>query len=147
MTRISRFKLPQGVLLKIYQLFFEVMARSKPKEIFLEIINDILSPTERIMIAKRITIIYLLIKGIDQRSIAKTLKVSTSTVSRYAVLIEGKEKGVRKIVENMIKKEKVLDFLEDTFVDLFIQPGFKIGHWDLYWQHKKRKREKETTGL
>jgi len=147
MTRISQYKLQEDVWLKIYQLFFEVIAKIKTKEVFNQTFNEILSPTERIMIAKRIAIIYLLLKKIDQFTIAKTLKVSTATVCRYAVLIEGKEKGIKKIVSDMMKKEKVLDFLEEAFSELFIQPGIKKGHWASYWQYKKRKEQKKATGL
>jgi hypothetical protein len=32
----------------------------------------------------------------------------------------------------MIKKEKVINFFEDTLADFFIQPGLQKGHWHLY---------------
>lgn len=147
MTRISRARLSDEIWIRIYQLFFEVIAQIKTKKTFNEAMEDIFSPTERIMVAKRIAIIYLLLKNVPQLLIAKTLKVSSATVSRYAVLIENRQEGLRKIISLMMKKEKVLDFLNDVFADLFIQPGIKIGHWDLYWQHKKRKERKKSSGL
>jgi len=145
--RISKNKLNEEILLKVYQLFFEVVSRFDTKDSFFDIIDDILYPTEKIMIAKRVAIIYLLIKNISQDAIAKTLKVSTGTVSRYAILFNDKETKIIKLLKTMITKEKVLDFLEDTFADLFIQPGIKKGHWELYWEHKKRKEQKQTTGF
>ncbi len=147
MVRVSKFRLREEILIRLYQLFFEVMSRSAKKDLFFEIINEIFSPTEKIMMAKRITIIYLLIKGVDQVVIANTIKVSTGTVSKYAVMFYNKDTKLVKLIRRMIAKEKVLDFLDDVFADIFIQQGIKIGHWDLYWQHKRKKDRRETTGL
>jgi Trp operon repressor len=123
------------------------MSRSAKKDLFFEIVNEIFSPTEKIMMAKRITIIYLLIKGIDQITIANTIKVSTGTVSKYAVMFYNKDTKLVNLIRRMITKEKVLDFLDDVFADIFIQPGIKIGHWDSYRQHKRKKIRREATGL
>ena len=147
MVRISRYKLKEEILLKIYRLFFEIIAHSNSQVAFLDVINDIFSPTEKIMIAKRIAIVYLLIKKIEQRDIATTLKVSTGTVSKFAILFNNKETKTVKLIEKMLLKEKVLNFLEDTFADLFIQPGIKIGHWDSYWKHERAKQKRKETGL
>ena len=84
MTRISKRILKERVLLKLYSLFFEIMSQYNNKENFLSLIEDILSPTEKIMITKRVAVIYLLIKGVDYRDISEVLKVSTGTVVLYA---------------------------------------------------------------
>jgi Trp operon repressor len=147
MVRISKFRLREEILIRLYQLFFEVMSRSAKKDWFFEIINEIFSPTEKIMIAKRITIIYLLIKGIDQAIIANTIKVSTGTVSKYAVMFYNKNTKLVELIRKMITEEKVLNFLDDVFADIFIQPGIQMGHWNLYWQHKRRKDRRKATGL
>lgn len=147
MVRISKRYLSEKILLRLYYLLFEVISRSTKKERFFKILEDIFSPTEKIMIAKRITIIYLLIKGIEQKVIADTIKVSTATVSKYAVIFYNKSTPLVQLIKNMISKEKVLDFLDDVFANLFIQPGIKKEHWSLYWEHKKRTTEKKTTGL
>lgn len=147
MVRISKYKLKDDVLIKIYRLFFEIVSRSNSKDSFLEVIDDMFSPTEKIMLAKRLAIIYLLIKGIDQINIAKVLKVSTGTVAKFSVLFYRKDTKVVRVIKKMIKQEKILDFIDDMFTDLFIQPGIKMGHWRMYWENKKRKDIKEVTGL
>ncbi len=145
--RISKRKLDEEILLKIYRLFFEVISRFDTEESFFQIFDDILYPTEKIMIAKRVAIIYLLLKGIEQDAIAQSLKVSTATVSRYAALFYEKDQKIVTLLKSMITKEKALNFLEDTFADLLIQPGIKVGHWQSYWDHKRKKDRREQTGF
>lgn len=139
--------LGENVLLKIYQLFFEIIDRSDTQHSFYEILDDILYPTEKIMIAKRVAIVYLLLKGISQDNIAESLKVSTGTVSRFSILFSKKETKIMELLKHMITKEKALAFLENTFTDLLIQPGIKRGHWKLYWEHKRQKLRDKTQGI
>ena len=147
MTRVSKKYIKEEIIIKLYRLFFEVFSRSDNQQSFLSLIDDILSPTEKVMIAKRLGIIYLLIKGVDFRTIADTLKVSTSTVLFYSVVYKEKKVQTTKLIEQMLKKEKVLNFLEDLFTDLAIHPGIYIGHHKLNWEHEKRKEERKALPL
>lgn len=144
MVRISKKYIREEIIIKLYRLFFEVLSKSDDQESFLSLIDDILSRTEKIMIAKRIGIIYLLIKKVNYRTIADTLKVSTATVLFYSIIFEEKETKLVKSIKQMLKKEKVLNFLDDLFSDLLIHPGFYIRHHELKWAHKKRQEERKT---
>lgn len=146
MTRISKRKISGEILLRIYQLFFEVFSRSHSHDSFLVLLDDVLTPTEKIMVAKRIGIIYLLIKEVDQQTISEILKVSTSTVSIYCVQFYKRETRIVKIIKNMLTKEKVLDFMEDIFAGLWIQPGLKKGHYKLKLEYDKSKRNRKYLG-
>lgn len=147
MTRISKRKLSDEALLKIYNLFFEIVHRSRNREHFLEILGDILSPTEKIMIAKRVAILFLLLKEIEQRTIARVLKVSTATTSKFANLFFNKDSKTMQILRQLISQEKTMDFLEDIFMSIFNQPGIKIGHWKMYWDYERKKERKKATGF
>ena len=59
MARISKYKLRDDVLEKLFGLFFEIIGNQDDKNEFNEIINGVFSYNERIMFAKRIAIIYL----------------------------------------------------------------------------------------
>lgn len=143
MVRISKKRLPEEYYLRINQLFFEIVARATTKTDFYSIIDDLLSPTEKIMIGKRIGLIYLLIKGIDQRTIAHTLNLSTCTVAKFSLLFHNKETSITKLINRMIVKEKVLGFLDDLFSEIFTQPGIYKGHYQRQWEHKLRKEKRE----
>ena len=143
MTRISKKYIKEEIIAKLYRLFFEIFSRSDDQHSFFMLIDDILSPSEKIMIAKRFGIIYLLIKGVDFRSISNILKVSTATVLFYSFTYKAKRVQTTKIIERMLKKEKVLNFLEYLFADLTIHPGIYIGHHQLKWKHEKRKENRK----
>lgn len=147
MVYISKKKLSHEVLDKIFRLFLEVMSKSSNSGEFLDLANEIFSPSEKIMMAKRITIIYLLVKGIDQIVITDVLKVSTATVAKFALLNFQKDSKLVELMRTMIKKEKVFNFIEDLIADLFIQPGIKIGHHKLHWEQERKKQNRKLTGL
>lgn len=146
MARISRRKVDEDVLLKLYRLFFEIVSRFEDQEDFSTIVDDILSPTEKIMVAKRVGIIYLLIKKVDYRDIVELLKVSTATVVFYAALFRDKNSRLINLIKTMLKKEKVLNFFDDLFADLMIHPGVYKGHWQMYWDRKRKQKERKTLG-
>jgi len=57
MVHLSSYPLEKEKLLKLYRLFFEIIVKSGSRDNFIIVMNDILSPPEQIMIAKRIAII------------------------------------------------------------------------------------------
>ena len=143
MVHLSSYPLEKEKLLKLYRLFFEIIAKSGSRDNFIIVMNDILSPPEQIMIAKRIAIIYLLTKGINPSAIAYYLKVSKSTVAKFSLLFYEKETKTIEIIRNLISKGKLLGFIEDIFADLFIQPGIKIGHWVMKREQERSKDERK----
>jgi len=109
----------------------------------MELIQDILTPVEQIMIAKRIAIIYLLTKHVEQVVIADNIKVSRATVGKFNLLFYKKKTRLIKIIESFLNNEKIGHFFEDLFADIFIHPGIYIGHHKLKWEHEKRKEERK----
>ena len=145
MARISRIRLKDEILEKIFALFFEIVGKKSNLKDFKDTIFEILSPVERIMIAKRVAIIYLLLKGIDQRSISKVLKVSNATVSKFAVLME-KSTGVVPTFTKILTNEKIIDFIDRMFASLF-PPGTYGTDWKAAWERRKRIAYRKTYGI
>ena len=143
MVHLSKRYFEKEKLKKLYQLFFEIVSRSTTKDNFLLIVSDILSPSEQVMVAKRIAIIYLLTKGLNQTDISEYMKVSRATVAKYALLFYDKETKTIQMIKSLITKGKVLGFIEDMFAELFIQPDLKIGHWQMKREHERSKDERK----
>ena len=134
MIRISRFKLDNRAYQKLFDLTFEVIGQKHNKEDFNKILFDLLSPSERIMFAKRIAIIYLLMKDIDYQIICSVLKVSNGTVSKFR-LIKEKSIGIIPAIEKILKDEKIsLFFLE--LLNILIPPGTPHTNWQTGWERK-----------
>lgn len=145
MVRNSRFVLQDHLLEKIFDLFFEVMGNASSENEFKKIFFDLLTPAERIMLAKRVAIIYLLMKKIEYYNICDRLKVSTATVSRIALLME-KSDGIVPAFKQIVKNDKVKIFLEEVFNNIFA-PG-KIGvDWKIAWENKNKLEYKKTFGI
>jgi uncharacterized protein YerC len=80
-------------------------------------LEDLLTPTEHVMLAKRLSIAYLLEKGYPYKVISSTVKVSTTTVGSVARMLSLNRNGVRDIltqIENHGKWKLYLEELVDT---------------------------------
>jgi len=146
MVQLSKHKLPKEILTKLLGLFFETLGKRNNKDEFQEIINDLFSETEQIMIIKRIAIIYLLLKDIDNSAISSSLKVSLATICKFSFLVK-KDKGIAKYLKNRLFKEKIVDFFDDIFYELFARPGKSGTNWKIGWQYKLEMERKKQTGL
>jgi Trp operon repressor len=143
MVQISKKKLPEEILSKLFRLFFEVVGNKDDKNEFSVIINDLFSKTEQIMIIKRLAIIYLLLKNIDQRTIADTIKVSPSTVCKFA-LIAQESKGIDPFFKDILTKDKIKKFFEDLFYSVYSPTRYgtdwKTGYKLEFERQKRRNR-------
>jgi len=142
-VQISRRKLPEEILSKLFLLFFEIVGNKDDKNEFSIIINDLFSETEQIMIIKRLAIIYLLLKNIDQRAIADTIKVSPSTVSKFA-LIAQESKGIVPFFKGIMTEDRIKNFFEDLFYAIYSPTRYgtdwKTGYKLEFERQKKRER-------
>ena len=145
MVRISRFRLSNEVYDKLFVLLFEVIGKRRNKKEFNDILFDLLSPVERIMIAKRVVIIYLLMKEIDYRDICQVLKVSNGTVSKFRLIME-KSQGIVPALKSILKEEKVILFIEELFNDLF-PPGKYGVNWKAAWERRIYLERKKRLGI
>jgi len=126
----------------MYSIFFEVLAGKQSKKDFFEMVDEIISPTEKIMIAKRIIIMYLLIKQIDHRTICQTLKVSTSTVAKFSLLLT-KSTHTKNKLTLMVQKADIKLLFEELFASIF-SPGSIGSNWKGAWQSKLEVERKKS---
>lgn len=121
-------------------LLFAVCMKSRNKEHFIKLLDDIISPTERVMIIKRLSVIYLLLREVPTGEIVEHLRVSKSTVSKFSLLFHDRKTPLIETVEILISQKKILHAIDDLFASIFIQPGRKIGHWQLYWDQVRKQQ-------
>ena len=145
MARISQQKLDDEVLNKLFVLFFEIVGKKTAESDFISTLKDLLSPNERVMIAKRIAIMYLLLKDKDCLSICEVLKVSPATVYKFRFLMERSE-GVVPTFNRILKNEKVTEFLEDIVLTLY-SPGTPGINWSNAWSLKNQTKERRRRGI
>lgn len=79
--QVSKKKLNKTIEKQVFTIFYQVIADSKTPEEAQTLLQDLLSETERQVIAKRLAIALFLDKGRSYDNIKTTLKVSSATIA------------------------------------------------------------------
>ncbi len=145
MVRIFPYRIGPESYEKIFSVFYEVVGHNRNKTEFNKILFELLSPSERVMIVKRIAIVYLLLKEVDCEIIKKVLKVSFTTISKYRIMMESSH-GIVPALKDIISIDKIALLFEQLFNDIFA-PGVYRASWSAAWQRKFRLERKKETGL
>jgi uncharacterized protein YerC len=87
-------------------------------------LDDLLSPTEKIMLGKRLAIAILLDRGYDQRTVGEIMKTSLTTVNEVNYWLTHKGKGYR-IVLDKLKNQKAWGELKGEF-EKFLEDFFTV---------------------
>ncbi|MBI2420796.1 MAG: hypothetical protein HYV38_01800 [Candidatus Levybacteria bacterium] len=108
MPHVSRRKLDKNSEVKLLEALESVLGRLSKIE-SREFLFSLLSPTERLMLAKRLGIIVLLSEKVPHSSIASALNVTRETVSRVKLNRElrgeGYDLALEKLAQEKMNKE------------------------------------------
>ncbi|MFY9462259.1 MAG: Trp family transcriptional regulator [Candidatus Sungiibacteriota bacterium] len=132
MPHISKQKLDKEVLRSINDRLVDILADITLKEDIHDFINDLLTRTERIMLAKRLAIVVMLHKGYPFGVIRRTLKVSESTISAMRDRTDRGGKGFEKALRRLEKDKRLEKFIAnlDRIIRLFAMPPIAgKGRW------------------
>jgi uncharacterized protein YerC len=140
MTQVSKIPLRKEVEKRVYEILMISIAQAKASDTVQKLLDDLLSPTERLMLAKRLAIALLLLKKYDQRVISRWLKVSLTTVSKVSLTLQTGKGGYQLIIGSMVRKEELHAFLrkiDDALADLLPPAGRNWSNWRrARWQEK-----------
>lgn len=118
MSQISRKKIENKIEEKISEIFIDSILKLKNKNEVVEFLDELLTPTEKVMLTKRLSIALLLSKGYEYKTIEAILKVTSSTIARQAYFSKHKGKALNRIVFLILEDEKKQDFWKD--LDFFV---------------------------
>ncbi len=105
MSHISKRPMKTKTSLYIKKKFFDAVMMSRHRRL----LESLLTPTETLMLAKRLGVLVMLEQGHSSYKIEKTLKVSSSTVLR---LDRARAAGVFKPIQHALGKKDALSFSE-----------------------------------
>lgn len=118
MPQVSKYRLDKNVEARLFDLFWRSLTRlGSPRETA-EFFTDLLTSTEKIMLAKRYTVAVLLKKGYSPKHIHDVLKVSFTTIGTVAGWLKNLNPATKKILEKHLKDEtwsRFFDRLEELF--------------------------------
>lgn len=140
MTMVSKYPLNKKVQDRVFEIFLNTISNLKNHNDIDSFLNEFLSPTEKIMLAKRLSIAVFLSKNYDIRSISQILKVSKNTVVKINLLIKHKKGFLSNLVEKINKDQKIKEFWEELEYNLSKATiPLTIGHWS----NRRRNIEKD----
>lgn len=117
MAQVSRLFLSKNLYERIFEIFFKSILKLKNKKEAEEFFNDLLTPTERIVLAKRLAIAMLLAKDYDYRTIRSILHVSPPTIAHVKNTLKRSGTGYRKTIGRLMREEKTKELLLEILGD------------------------------
>lgn len=146
MTQVSKRYLQKQVEERILDLFWTSLSTLSTKEKAALFLNDLLTPTEILMLSKRLTIAFMLIKGYEYTSINERLKVSDSTIWNVKLNLIHKGKTYKSVIEHIMNREKWEKFWQDLdhLFEQVLPPKYGINWKEVHrkqWE-KRRKQQK-----
>lgn len=111
MSQVSKRRVSEDIYNRIFEILTKTILQFNNKNDMSDFLQEYLTPTEKIMLSKRLTIAFMISKGYDYRTISDVLKVSTSTV-RNINLTYKNGKALRIFVEKVKKSEEVSESIE-----------------------------------
>ncbi len=146
MAQVSKRFLHKKVEERILDLFWTSFSSLSTKQKVSLFLNDLLTTTEKIMLAKRLAIAFMLMKGHDYPTINNRLKVSDPTIWNVKTSLSLSGKGYKMAIEQIMSKEKWEKFWEDldNLFQEILPPRYGTNWKEVrrkQWE-KRRKQEK-----
>jgi uncharacterized protein YerC len=129
---------------KVYKVFIESVKNTKTSGEVVNFLNDLLSPVEKIMMAKRVAVAFLLLENkYTYEEISKTVKVSRGTIAKIHAVFALQGEGYRKTLGDILKRKVAKSALSELLDILTPLPpkGANIGEWKKSKRLVKLKRE------
>lgn len=145
MAQVSKYPISKEVEKRIFEILLKTIADLRSAGEIDEFLQDFLSPVEKIMLAKRLSIAVLLAKGYDYAEIRKILRVSPPTIAQVAISLKYAGRGYKNVVERILREEKMGAFwqkVDDVIADLVPPKGRNWSYWRKERWIKKRARRK-----
>jgi uncharacterized protein YerC len=121
MPHVSQKRLHPKIEKEIQEEFIKVISNLKDRKEIVAFFNGLLSKTERVMLAKRLLVLYFLEKGSDSQEIADSLNVSTATVTRLNLKRQLEYESL-----SILFKKMDQEILKESLKELAKEIGLKI---------------------
>lgn len=145
MTQVSRYPIHKDVEKRMFEIFKNTITNLRNPLDIEDFLEDFLSPVEKIMLAKRLSIAVLLAKGYTYPSIAHILRVTPTTIASVSISLKYSGKGYKKVVQKILsdkKKDKFWQNIEDVLAKIPPSKGSNWSYWRGKYEKEKRKKQK-----
>ncbi|MDO8620980.1 MAG: YerC/YecD family TrpR-related protein [Candidatus Levybacteria bacterium] len=141
MTQVSKYPISKEIADRIFEIFLKSLVKIHTQGEADQFISDLLTPTEKIMLAKRLTIALLLQKDYDYRTIQKIIRVSAPTITSVNMAIRYGSEGYRNLLNKILKEEKLIDMIDESVSKVLSFPT-KARKGGTVWRYLKQEVDK-----
>jgi len=146
MAQVSKYPVSKDVSDRMFEVFQTTISSLNNKKDIEEFLDELLSPIEKIMLAKRLSIAILLAKGYSYPAISGILRVTPSTIASVSLTLKYRGKGYQRAIDKILSDEKMNAFwekIEDFIRGLPPTKGSFI-YWRDKYNREKLKRKKKA---
>lgn len=121
MSQISKKPIDANTHNRIVSLFISTIISCDNKEFASSLIEELLTPTEKVVLSKRLSIAYMLLEGYNYDEVQHILRVSRSTVGSVNLWINRKGDGLKILIGRIKKDEttkKIWDEMKEGILEI-----------------------------
>lgn len=151
MSQVSKYPISKQIADRIFEIFLKTFVKIRDTHEADQFISDLLTPTEKVMLAKRLAIAFLLEKNYDYQTIRQVLRVSAGTIAGVNIALKHGSKGYKNLIDKIMREEKLMSLLEQATIKLLSAPS-ALERGKGTWSYLKRqvedeKRNRENTKI
>ena len=145
MAQVSQRVMHKVVRRRMEELFTSSILFCRDTETTEQLLYDLLTPTERVVLSKRFSIAFMLLQGYRYETIRHVLKVSYTTVGTVSAWLQYEGEGFRAVVAQIRMQDEVEEKWQrfmDVIDSLYLKkPGADWAGGKRDIRRKRRERE------
>lgn len=143
MAQVSRYPISKSVYQRCWEVFAKILINIKNPTNAEQIINDLLTPSEKIVLVKRLSIAFLLSQNCTYEEIRDILKVSFPTIALVNKSFRYGGGGYKKAMDQILSDEKLKEFFNQA-AQKFVEIPSKSGMGSGTWRYLKQELQKSS---
>ncbi len=106
MAKVKVYSIPKEERYQIVGEFFDIVSQLKTKQDVIDFFIGVLTPSESLMIARRVQVAKLLTKGESYKEVRVEMKVSPKTIQNVYHWLNERDEAYKKLMLKYLKKSK-----------------------------------------
>jgi len=144
MPKVSRKKLDKDIEEKIYQQFWNSIAKINSVDKASQFFSDIFTESEKIMVSKRLAAAILLVRGKSATDIKNAIHITYSTIGTVAAWVKN-AKPMTKQILSQFSKEKDWEIIADKIEEILDKlPPIYGSNWTEVGKRKYKRIQKRS---
>lgn len=142
MSQVSKYPVREEIYQHIFELFLTLFTKSFNPSYAENLLNELFTPTEKIVISKRLGIAVLLKKGYSYSAIQHILRVSKPTITNINNQLKYRKNGLNYFTNEIINDERLANYL-DMVLETILK-GFSKTKGSSVWKYLATEKHRKN---